>query len=411
MKLSFEVGQRIEVVIGPIAHGGHCVARHDGQVIFVRHALPNERVIVEVTSLAKNFARGDAVTILERSPDRVNAPCKYAGGKYAGGCGGCDFQHVAVPAQRKLKEAVIAEQFRRLAKTELHVEVEEVPNIFDEEGNGLHWRTRVAFLADSEGRLGLRRNHSHDLVLVGSCAIAVPSITNMQVLSRRWPPQSTVQVVTSNTGDEVVVVKDEDGRREILGKAKVHQRVFDRTFEVAADGFWQVHPGAPKVLSEAVIDSLSPVTGEHALDLYAGTGLFTGALLLRLGENGRVDLVESSASGVADAKVNFGQSVNVMIHQGEVLRVLQELKGRRAIDIAVLDPPRAGAGAKVLAGLSALTPRRIAYVACDPAALARDTAYLREFGYFLVGLRAFDLFPMTHHVECVATFEPVLEAH
>ena len=408
MKLSFELGQRIEVDIGPIAHGGHCVARHDGQVIFVRHALPNERVVVEVTSLAKNFARGDAVKIIEPSPDRVNAPCRYSGD-----CGGCDFQHVAIAAQRKLKAAVITEQFHRLAKIEIAVVVEEIANEFDDQGLGLHWRTRVAFLADNQGSLGLRRNHSHDLVLIESCPISVPSIANTQVLARRWPPHATVQVIASNTGDEVVIVKNEAGGQEILGSSQVDQKVLGRTFKVAADGFWQVHPAAPKVLSEAVIDSLSPIPGDHALDLYAGAGLFTGALLSRIGTTGRIDLVESSTSGVADAKVNFGQSANVMIHHGEVLRVLgvlQEMQKGGAVDIAVLDPPRAGAGAKVLGALCALKPRRIAYVACDPAALARDTAYLRDLGYFLADIRAFDLFPMTHHVECVATFGPVLDA-
>ena len=405
MKVSLELGQLIEVDIGPIAHGGHCVARHDGQVIFVRHTLPNERVIVEVTSLAKNFARGDAVRIIDPSPDRVSPPCRYAGV-----CGGCDFQHVSISAQRILKAAVITEQFHRLAKMELAVVVEEIANEFDQEGLGLHWRTRVAFLADDEGRLGLRRNHSHDLVRIESCLIAVPSIATTQTLAQRWPPGSVVQVTVSNTGDEVVIVKNEAGGEEILGSPQVDQTVLGHTFKVAAGGFWQVHPAAPQVLSEAVIDSLLPVSGDHVLDLYAGVGLFTGALLSRIGTSGRIDLVESSTSGIADAKVNFAQSANVTIHHGEVLRMLEEMKKRGGVDIAVLDPPRAGAGAKVLRALCALTPRRIAYVACDPAALARDTAYLRDLGYFLVDIRAFDLFPMTHHVECVATFGPVLDA-
>jgi len=405
VKLSIEIGQKIEVVIGPIAHGGHCVAKHEGQVIFVRHALPGERAVIEVTSLAKNYARADAVRIIDPSPDRVRPPCVYAGE-----CGGCDFQHVALSAQRKLKADVIVEQFHRLAKTELSLVVEEVLHPFDEEGNGLHWRTRMAFLADDQGRLGLRRNHSHDLVLIEECPISVQSIASSDILSRRWPPHATVQVAASNTGDQVVVVKGPDGQREIFGKAKVRQRVLGRTFEVAADGFWQVHPRAPEILSEAVIESLLPMPGETALDLYAGVGLFSGALLSRLGMNGRIDLVESSVSAIADAKANFGRSPNVVLHQGDVLRVLQELAGRGSIDIAVLDPPRAGAGVKVLAALTSMSPRRIAYVACDPAALARDTAYLRDLGYFLVGVRAFDLFPMTHHVECVATFGPVLEA-
>jgi tRNA/tmRNA/rRNA uracil-C5-methylase (TrmA/RlmC/RlmD family) len=399
VKLTFEVGQRLEVVIGPIAHGGHCVARHEGQVIFVRHAIPGERVIVEVTSLAKNFARADAITILEPSPDRVSAPCRYAGE-----CGGCDFQHVALPAQRKLKADVIVEQFKRLAKTEIQVEVEEVPNAFDLEHSGLNWRTRVAFVADDQGRLGLRRNHSHDLVLVDRCRIAIPSIQERDVLARNWPPHSTVQVVAGNGGDQTIVVKEESGLTQIIGRTKVRQRVLGRTFDVAADGFWQVHPGGPEILSGAVLAALEPGSGEIALDLYAGAGLFTSALLSRVGAGGSVHLVESSASGIADAKATFGRSANVTLRQGDVLRVLRAMSQDGTIDVAVLDPPRAGAGLKVLTALAALEPRRIAYVACDPAALARDTAYFADLGYFLESLRAFDLFPMTHHVECVAAF-------
>jgi tRNA/tmRNA/rRNA uracil-C5-methylase (TrmA/RlmC/RlmD family) len=399
VKLSFEIGQRLEVVIGPIAHGGHCVARHDGQVLFVRHALPGERVIIEVTGLAKNFARADAVTIIEPSADRVTAPCKFAGE-----CGGCDFQHVSLTAQRKLKAAVIAEQFKRLAKIDLQVEVEEVRNVFDPEHSGLLWRTRVAFVADSQGRLGLRRNHSHDLVLIDQCLIAIPSIVNCDVLAQHWPAGSTVQVVAGNAGDQSIVVKNEAGPTQIIGRAKLRQRVLGRTFEVAADSFWQVHPGAPEILGGAVQAALAPVPGEVALDLYAGAGLFTSVLLSCVGAEGAVHLIESSASGIADAKATFGRSSNVTLHHGDVLRVLRELAQDGSIDIAVLDPPRAGAGARVLAALTALEPRRIAYVACDPAALARDTAYLQDLGYFLVGVRAFDLFPMTHHVECVAAF-------
>jgi tRNA/tmRNA/rRNA uracil-C5-methylase (TrmA/RlmC/RlmD family) len=153
-----------------------------------------------------------------------------------------------------------------------------------------------------------------------------------------------------------------------------------------------------------VLAALEPGSGEIALDLYAGAGLFTSALLSRVGTGGSVHLVESSASGIADAKATFGRSSNVTLHQGDVLRVLRAMAQDGTIDVAVLDPPRAGAGLKVLTALAALEPRRIAYVACDPAALARDTAYFAELGYFLVGLRALDLFPMTHHVECVAAF-------
>lgn len=300
---------------------------------------------------------------------------------------------------------MVTEQFQRLAKMELRIEVEHVSNPFDVESKGLHWRTRVSFLADPEGRLGLRRNHSHELVLIDQCPISVSA----EVLDKRWPPHANVQETIGNLGDHAVVVTEENGERKVLGKTRIRQRVLDRTFEVAADGFWQVHPGAPEMLSQAVLDALEPKPGDSAIDLYGGAGLFAGALLDRVGINGRIDLVESSRSGIADAKANFGRSPNVALHHDDVLRVLRRLAGN-SFDLAVLDPPRSGAGGKVLAALTSFRPRRIAYVACDPAALARDAAFLRDLGYTLAGARAFDLFPMTHHVECVAVFAPVLEA-
>jgi len=410
VKLLLEIDQQLEVVIGAIAHGGHCVARHDGQVIFVRHALPGERAVVVITSLAKNFARADVVRIIEPSADRVIPPCKYAGE-----CGGCDFQHVSISAQRALKADVIEEQFKRLAKIDLRPEVEEVPNEFDSAGRGLHWRTRMSFKADSKGRLGLRRNHSYDIIPIDECLISVPGLiddadnSDNDVLVKRWPPNSTVQVTIGNLGDRSSVVTQNSGTdeamREVVGRQKVRQKVLGRTFEVAADGFWQVHPGAPVTLSRAVIDCLSPKAGEIGVDLYAGSGLFTGALLSELGSTGLIHLVESSTSGTADAKAVFGRSTNVKIHRGEALAVLRDLASEGSIDFAVLDPPRSGAGLKVLTAVATLEPRRLAYVACDPAALARDTAYLRDLGYSLRQVRAFDLFPMTHHVECVALFE------
>ncbi|TRZ84663.1 MAG: hypothetical protein D4R83_08110, partial [Streptomycetaceae bacterium] len=123
-----------------------------------------------------------------------------------------------------------------------------------------------------------------------------------------------------------------------------------------------------------------------------------------VGEKGRIDIIESSSSATADARKNFSDFSNVNIHTGDVVHLLPRIS---ACDVIVLDPPREGAGKSVIAQMSGLRPRSIVYVACDPAALARDSAYLLEAGYALTSLRAFDLFPMTHHVECVALFSPL----
>jgi tRNA/tmRNA/rRNA uracil-C5-methylase (TrmA/RlmC/RlmD family) len=356
------VGERFAVEVGPVAHGGHFVARlaegpDEGRVVFVRHALPGERVEVEVTegNDGDKFWRVDAVTVVEASRDRVAAPCPVAG---PGLCGGCDFQHVSLSRQRLLKAEVVAEQLRRLAGIERAVSVEAVPG--DEEG--LRWRTRTRFAHLPDGRAAMRRHRSHELVPVDDCLIAAPGAED----------PSTAEVVEAA------------GRR--------HE------FRVGGDGFWQVHPGAPRVLVETVLAMLDPQPGERVLDLYAGVGLFA-AFLADIAGTDQVVAVEGNPRAARDAVANLPRGVRV--RRGDVARVLGE-RLDEPFDLVVLDPPREGARRAVVEQVVDRAPRAVAYVACDPAALARDVAVFAEHGYQLTDLRAFDLFPMTHHVECVA---------
>ena len=348
------VGERFEGVVGPVAHGGHCVLRlEDGPVVFTRHALPGERVVVQIAegTDGERFWRGDAVEVLEASPDRVEAPCPVAG---PDGCGGCDFQHVALPVQRVLKADVVSEQLRRLAGLEVDVTVEPVPGDQD----GLRWRTRQRYARLPDGRRAMRKHRSHDLVPVEDCLIAAPG-----------GPSTTVR---------------------------------GRAFSVAADGFWQVHPGAPEALVSAVLEALDPQPGESVLDLYAGVGLFAAFVADAAGSR-RVVAVEGDRDACEHARRNLGEGAEVAC--GPVERVLRAAYDE-PFDLVVLDPPRAGAKRRVVEQVVARAPRAVAYVACDPAALARDVAIFGEHGYRLSSLRAFDLFPMTHHVECVALLEP-----
>ena len=179
----------------------------------------------------------------------------------------------------------------------------------------------------------------------------------------------------------------------------------ERTFRVHGLGFWQVHPAAPGVLAEAVSAAADIAPGERVVDLYAGVGLFAACLAEATGTSGRVDVVESAARAVRDAKRNLHDLPQARLHcasVGDWLRGTDE-----SFDVCVLDPPRSGAGLKTIAQIAERTRRRIVYVACDPAALARDTAVLLEHGWRLAGLRGFDAFPMTHHVEAVAWFDRV----
>jgi len=404
------VTELLELTVGAVAAGGSCVARTaEGQVVFVRHALPGERVRAVVTAATTSFLRADAVEVLEPSPDRVAAPCPYAG---PGRCGGCDWQHVALDRQRLLKAELVAEQLSRLAGVERMVQVEAVPGDVD----GLAWRTRVQFAIQADGAAGLHRHRSGELELVDRCLIAAPAVTEVGAERLRWPGARTVEVITA--GEQRVVAVT--GRRVVLPEVTagvvvdgrplrvphgVRHEVLGRDFEVAAGGFWQVHPGAAQVLAQAVLDGLNPQPGERVVDLYAGAGLFAALLGERVGPAGAVLAVEGDRGSSADAARNTADQPQVKVLTASVDAPLLARRVGRP-QLVVLDPPRAGAGVEVSRALIALQPRRIAYVACDPASFARDLRVFLDAGWSLESLRAFDLFPMTEHVELVALIAP-----
>ena len=389
------VGERYDVRTGAVGHGGFVVARHEGRVVFVPPALPDERVVVEVTEgdEKSRFLRADAVEVLDASPDRVEPPCPFAG---PGRCGGCDFQHVALPAQRSLKADVVREQLRRLAGLDLPVTVEAVSDGED----GLGWRTRVQFAVDAAGRAGLRKHRSHDVVEVDRCRIGHPGLPD--VSAEVWDDATAVEALVSSTGETLRLVTAHDGAVFADGPQVLHETALGRRWQVTGSGFWQVHPGAADLLADAVLSGLDPQPGERAVDLYSGVGLFSAGLAARVGLTGHVVAVEGDEVAVADAVANLSDLPQVSPLADRVDRALRRgAVGERA-DVVVLDPPRTGAKRAVVEGIVALEPRAVAYVACDPAALARDVALFAERGYALRSLRAFDLFPMTHHVECVA---------
>ncbi|MBE1488075.1 class I SAM-dependent RNA methyltransferase [Plantactinospora soyae] len=440
--------ERVELTVGAVAHGGHCVARLDGQVVFVRHALPGERVIAEITEVRRDFLRADAVTVLEPSPDRVEPPCPYAGPDR---CGGCDLQHVAPPAQRDWKAEVVREQLRRLARldpaevAELDVRVDALP------GGSLGWRSRVRYAVDGAGRAGLLKHRSHEVVPIDRCLIAHPAIQDQPVLpasGRSWPDADVVEVIASSGGDVTVRPRrttglglggelgdaadpvdgvdagqpggDPSGGRTAPGGAAgpgaveapveatgtVRELAVDRVWELPPEAFWQVHPAAADTLVAAVLDLLDPRDGESAWDLYGGAGLFAAALAGEVGPTGRITLVESAAAAVRAARQNLSDLPQIEVVRASVAPALSRRRIIGPVDLVVLDPPRAGAGAEVVRAVAAAATRAIAYVACDPASFARDVRTFREAGWRLAALRGFDLFPMTQHVELVSLLVP-----
>ncbi len=381
----------LELTVERVAPGGDCVAHApDGRVVFVRGALPGERVSARVTDENKRLLRAETVEVLEASADRVSPPCPLA---VPGRCGGCDWQHASVASARKLKGQVLREQLTRLGGVDPGpVTVQAAPSSPD----GLGWRTRVQVSVGRDGSRGLLRHRSHAVERVRHCPITHPLVDAAGAWRAGGPeahrvahqPRLRVAFAASPTTGKVVI--DDEGT--LIHHALGHQ------FRVTGGGFWQVHPDAPQLLADAVLDALAPQPGERSLDLYAGAGLFSYALASR---GIKVTAVEVVKAAAVDARVNC-EGLDVMVHAADVGEALGSALAGASFDLVVLDPPRTGASPEIMRLIAQTQPRAIAYVSCDGATLARDLRAAAEAGYRLERLRAFDLFPMTAHLECLA---------
>jgi tRNA/tmRNA/rRNA uracil-C5-methylase (TrmA/RlmC/RlmD family) len=388
------------------ATGGAVGRLDDGRVIFVRHALPGELVRVEVTELSRSFARGDAVEVLEASPERVTAPCSYA---RPGGCGGCDLQHASDGAQHEWKAAIVAEHLRRIAKVERDVEV--IAAGVSAEGS----RSRLRCAVTDQGRLALHESRSHDLVALDACWIADARLRT--AFATRWSTAQEVELRAIGEGEPFAVarwdtpsgvsidVRSLDGA-SLDGRTRSEVAVAGHRFVVSPTAFWQSHRSAPSLLLETVTQFAALEPGDSAVDLFSGVGLFAVPLGAVVGARGRVTAVESSASAAHNARENARDASNVTVREWSVTaRAVNDTVGSR--DVVVLDPPRQGLSRGVAPALVRRAPRRLVYVSCDAATFARDLRVFLNGGYTLRDLRVFDVFPMTEHVEVVALLDLV----
>lgn len=428
-------GETLELELGDPAHGGFCVARHEGRVVFVRYGIPGERVRALVTEDGGGrHCFAEAVTILRASPGRVEPACPISG---PGGAGCCDLAHIDVATQRAVKTAVVSGQLRRIA----HLDARETEPSFTVEplldsSSPTGWRTRVRLGVSRDGMAGFRRLRSNELVTALRCAQPVPGLLS-GLDSRRWTPGSELQVVADGDGERHVVeiapaetawrggmsgdtsgvsaqrrrrtATSRRARRErprservVEGSGRAVEFVSGWRFEVAATGFWQAHFAAAECYSGVVREWSQLSEGQHAWDLYSGAGVFASVLGSLTGPRGTVEAVESSPSSIRDGEESLANMPQVRFHQGATERVISTLT--TAPSVVVLDPPRSGAGKGVISKVAAAQPRSIIHIGCDPAAFARDCALYGDAGYRLARLRAFDAFPLTHHVECIGMF-------
>lgn len=387
-------GTRLTLKIEKIAHGGICVARHEGRVVFVSGAIPGEVVEAEVFEDAgKSFCRAAVVSVLEPSGDRVQHFWKAA----RLGVGGVEFGHIALPRQRALKTEVLREAMQRMAGLETQAEVEFAGG----EEDGLRYRTRIQLQVSASGTPGFHRERSHDVVEVTEIPLAVPDIEELGLHRKNWAGVEKIRISASSLGElQWWVDKKQQGTTQLI------ERAGGRTFRLSNGGFWQVHSHAAELLLAQVL-KLAELAGlssiEEVFDLYSGVGLF-GANLAERMPSVPVLAVESSKAAVQDGERSAKDLKNLTFLHGDVLQALRGVPVSDATTpgrLIVLDPPRSGAGTKVIGELKRIAPKHLIYVACDPVALARDVQLLQP-EYRLVDLRSYDIFPHTHHFESLA---------
>lgn len=396
--------ETITVRVDRPATGGGVGRAEDGRVIFVRHSLPGELVRVAVTESTASFYRGDAVEVLEASPERVTPPCPYA---HPGGCGGCDLQHASMPAQLSWKSSLVEEHLRRIAGIERSVEVIAMS------GSAKGTRTRLRCAVNDDGQLSLRKARSHDLVAINPCWIAEEAFAPAFYTS--WSGNSEVELRAIGEGAPFAVAQHLSERgttyelRGLNGASldpatQSRVSVAGHVYSVGPLSFWQSHRDAPKVLLDTVLEFARPELGDDVTDLFSGVGLFSVPLAKAVGPSGKVTAVESSPFAVRDARVNAQGLKSLKVREWSVTpRSINDTVRENAI--VVLDPPRHGLAKGVGTSIARRSPRRVVYVSCDAATFARDLKEFLGTGFVLSDLRVFDLFPMTEHVELVALLD------
>jgi 23S rRNA (uracil1939-C5)-methyltransferase len=387
-----------------MAAGGEGVSRlSDGRVVFVRGALPGERVAAVLTDARRRFARAETVDVVDPSPARLAPPCPLV----AAGCGGCGWQHIDPAEQRRLKADIVLEALRRGARLD-PPEPDPGPLL-----PATGWRTTVRATIGDDERAGFRRHHAHSPVPVGDygCLVAHPLVDEILTQGRFPHPVTEVTVRAGvATGERLVLADPRAGDVEVppgvalVGldalaaghRAWIHEEVAGRRWRVSAESFFQVRPDGAEALVEAVGAALGPALapGAALVDLYGGVGLFAGALGQRTG--GRVLVVEANRSATADARVNLADLNDARVVAADVRRWRPS-----AADVVVADPSRHGLGAAVVTRIGATGAGALALVSCDPAALGRDAGLLAAAGWALESVTLVDLFPHTPHIEVV----------
>jgi 23S rRNA (uracil1939-C5)-methyltransferase len=431
VRSSSSAGQRLELRLDGIAHGGEAFGRDRGRVVFVPYAIPGERVRVEMLEEKPRWVRTRLLEVLESSPDRVDPPCPHFGPEK---CSGCQWQHIAYERQVRLKQEILADQLRRLG----HITEPPVADIIalagpaaadraatDADVLAFRYRNQTRFAVGADSRLGYRRTFAPDVIPIDRCLLLDERLDDLHgALDLLWPSLTGVTLRAGITTGQALVVfetsseeqpeleidlpaacamRTPSGVQPLVGEPWVEEQVAGRLYRVSAESLFPANTTGAAALVEVVAAYLEPRADDSLIDAYCGVGLFALALADSVGQ---VIGIEASPAACEDFAHNAGALDNVGLHEGAVEDVLPVLREQgQQVDLAVLCPPRSGAGAGIASHLAALGPRRVAYVSSDPAELARDSVHFAAVGYHLAEVQPIDMFPQTFHVDSVALWE------
>jgi tRNA/tmRNA/rRNA uracil-C5-methylase (TrmA/RlmC/RlmD family) len=389
----------LTLVTGAPANGGSCVAHHEGRVVFVRYALPGEQVRVRVTADRGSYWHAEVVEVIEPSADRIASLCPIAG---VDGAGCCDLAFAVPEAARTLKAHVVANQLERLGGHRWTGEAEPISDC-----GPIGWRTRVRLEVGTDRRPGFHRYHSDELVTDLRCAQLPAGMLDGLTgagSERDLTPTAQLHVTVDDDGERHVVHTVRQGKRTatkvVQGSYEAVQRVGTRSWRVPVTAFWQAHRDAARVYSGLVADWAQPGAGMTVWDLYGGAGVFAATLADAVGQSGRVLTVDTSRTATRAARAALVDLPQVDVVTDSVRRALAAQ--RSSADVAVLDPPRSGAGRDVIDLLAGAGVPRVVHIGCEAASFARDVGLYLGHGYLVEKIKVFDAFPLTHHTECVA---------
>ena len=389
----------LELTLEGFAAGGKALAHApDGRIVFVERGIPGERVIAEITREDTSYIEAATVTVLEASPQRVEPKCEYFGR-----CGGCQLQHIAYGEQLRLKTEIVREQLRRIGRFE-EAPLREMIGMSDPWG----YRNHLRFTVRRDGDVGFMEHGTHRFLRIDHCEIAHPKINKVLRDVQGGTMQTTALSVRLGeaTGDMLIQPKlrwrPNRSRRLQTGQQHYTEELHGTRFRISSPAFFQVNTRQAERMAELVVARVAEARPRVVVDAYAGVGTFAALLAQSVPD---VVTIEWSAAAGSDAEVNLGRLDNVKRVVGSVEEHLAGLEP--APDVVVVDPPRAGLQATVVEAILASRARRLVYVSCDPATLARDLRLFVDGGFELVEVQPLDMFPHTQHIECVTTLDRV----